>query len=194
MIIVKEKVQHWIDAAYKTACEHGFHEKEMGNEHYMMLVASEVGEAVEADRKCRHADIESYEDEISYGADVYDKDARSPFEKYIKDSVEDELADVCIRMFDFMGMRGLTYYPLDTNGTMWNELEERGFCSQCFEIIRALSPIRNTIHKDVLKFYCNNVLNLCFFIAENHDIDLESHIDWKMTYNSHRPAKHGKNY
>lgn len=39
------------DRAYKTACEHGFHDKELSNEHLLCLIISELMEAVEADRK-----------------------------------------------------------------------------------------------------------------------------------------------
>ena len=39
--------------AYKTACEHGFHDKELSNEHLLCLVTSELMEAVEADRNER---------------------------------------------------------------------------------------------------------------------------------------------
>lgn len=41
------------DRAYKTACEHGFHEQELSNEHCLCLVISELMEAVEADRNGR---------------------------------------------------------------------------------------------------------------------------------------------
>lgn len=37
--------------AYKTACEHGFHDKRLSEEHCLCLVISELMEAVEADRK-----------------------------------------------------------------------------------------------------------------------------------------------
>lgn len=39
------------DKAYKTACEHGFHDQELSNNHFLCLVISELMEAVEADRK-----------------------------------------------------------------------------------------------------------------------------------------------
>lgn len=39
------------DRAYKTACEHGWHEENLSNEHNLCLVISELMEAVEADRK-----------------------------------------------------------------------------------------------------------------------------------------------
>ena len=39
------------DRAYKTACDRGFHDEELSNEHCLCLVISELMEAVEADRK-----------------------------------------------------------------------------------------------------------------------------------------------
>ena len=44
------------DRAYKTACDHGFHDEELSNEHCLCLVISELMEAVEADRKGKRAD------------------------------------------------------------------------------------------------------------------------------------------
>ena len=41
------------DKSYKNACEHGFHDQELSNEHCLCLVISELMEAVEADRKCK---------------------------------------------------------------------------------------------------------------------------------------------
>ena len=41
------------DKAYRIACDHGFHDKELSNEHCLMLVITELSEAVEADRKGR---------------------------------------------------------------------------------------------------------------------------------------------
>ncbi len=78
------------DRAYKTACEHGFHDKELSDEHLLCLIISELMEAVEADRKWKRADIESfkssYEDEEPHD----DVNFKYCFEKYIKDSYEDE--------------------------------------------------------------------------------------------------------
>ena len=42
------------DRAYKTACEHGFHDEELSNEHCLMLVITELSEAIEADRKGKY--------------------------------------------------------------------------------------------------------------------------------------------
>lgn len=48
------------DRAYKTACEHGFHDEELSNEHCLCLVISELMEAVEADRKGRFHYIKKF--------------------------------------------------------------------------------------------------------------------------------------
>ena len=36
------------DRSYKTACDHGFHDKRLSEEHCLCLVISELMEAVEA--------------------------------------------------------------------------------------------------------------------------------------------------
>ena len=53
------------DKAYKTACEHGFHDQELSNNHFLCLVISELMEAVEADRKGRRANVDRYNKKIA---------------------------------------------------------------------------------------------------------------------------------
>lgn len=51
------------DRAYKCACEHGFHNTELSNGHLLMLVITELSEAVEADRKGRFHYIKKFSNE-----------------------------------------------------------------------------------------------------------------------------------
>ena len=51
------------DRSYKTACEHGFHDEELSNEHCLCLVISELMEAVEANRKGRFHYIKNFSNE-----------------------------------------------------------------------------------------------------------------------------------
>lgn len=46
--------------AYRNAVVHGWHEENLSDEHFLCLVISELMEAVEADRKGSHADIEAF--------------------------------------------------------------------------------------------------------------------------------------
>lgn len=199
-MITKEKTKEFIDRAYKCACEHGFHDVERSYSHWMMLVVSEIGEMVEADRKNRHADLAKYEEETKYGADVYDTDARSPFEKYVKDSLCDELSDVCIRLYDFCGVSGIE--PSDFSLLLKGDFqytweEEFGFltvCEQCYELVACVTVIDDESSRDEISEALGSCLLFCHCFALSHGIDLERHIELKMRYNESRPVKHGKKY
>lgn len=85
------------DRAYKCACDHGFHDTDLSNEHLLMLVITELSEAVEADRKGLYARRKFFEDWIILMDDPKTKDEEFiyAFKSNIKDTVEDELSDVC---------------------------------------------------------------------------------------------------
>ena len=71
----------------------GFWDKEKNFGEELMLVVSELGEALEAHRKKHKANYNDfYENQAPYFV--------PSFEKFIKDTVEDELSDAVIRLFD----------------------------------------------------------------------------------------------
>ena len=88
------------DNAYKNACEKGFHDKETNLGESLMLVVSELGEALEADRYDHYAGKHPIE---LFNSMKVDKDQVELFELFIKDTVEDELADAVIRIADLCG-------------------------------------------------------------------------------------------
>ena len=198
----EELLRKLIDGAYSCACRHGFHDVDLSIRHLLMLVLTEVSEAVEADRKNLHADIESYYEEVMYGADIYDKDLRSPFEKFVKSTLEDELADVCIRIFDICGTFGIE--PFIKEG---EEMEEAfrdlyssdSFCERMYELSCLLTndiDFDNLDGDDDDSVVCclGCALSFIYYLCKDMEIDLERHIELKMRYNELRPAKHGKRY
>ena len=76
---------------YQNNKEKGFWDKERNVGEMLMLVTSELGEAMEAHRKGRFASLEAYEE--------FSED----FEDAIKDTFEDEIADAIIRLLDMCG-------------------------------------------------------------------------------------------
>lgn len=74
--------------------ERGFYDKPREVGTTLMLVVSELAEAIEADRKNRHADLEAF------------KMAKTEltFKAFMKDTFEDEIADAFIRLFDLVGL------------------------------------------------------------------------------------------
>ena len=109
----------------------GFWDKPSNVGEKLMLIVSELSEALEADRKSKHS---TNINEIEWHNDWHLKDEskdKEIFLKLIKDTHEDEIADVFIRLFD----------------------------------------------------YCGGM-----------NIPIGDHIAAKISYNSTRPYKHGKNY
>jgi len=78
---------------HENAKAKGFWDKEKNFGEELMLVVSELGEAIEAHRIKHNADYESFEHGEQTGFE-------SAFYNFIKDSVQDELADAVIRLFD----------------------------------------------------------------------------------------------
>ena len=189
------------DRAYLTAKAHGFHEKEYSDEHYLMLIITEIAEAVNADRKNHHARIKEFEDwqkewdkelkDCPYSEHYTANNFKDHFQAYIKDSVEDELSYVAIRILDFAGAKGINFEEYDILGCDNNFCGDNSFCEKCYYLCRLVGDNMNypkLEHK--IKVILADILQL----AKRYDIDLFRFIDLKMKYNELRPYKNGKEY
>lgn len=67
----------------------------------LMLVVSELAEALEADRINKHAEMDAFEFRAEDRKCL--EDFKCDFEELIKDSFEDEIADAIIRLLDLCG-------------------------------------------------------------------------------------------
>ena len=173
------------DRAYKTACEHGFHDEDLGNEHYLCLVISELMEAVQADRKGKMADMEAYN---KYDGCI---DFIENFERHVKDTVEDELADVCIRLLDLAGLRNI---DIKIDNYCCPISKENTFTKNVYYIAKYLTLTYFEGSYLSLKDNINFAFSQVFALAEILGIDLLWHIEAKMKYNETREYKHGRKY
>ena len=87
----------------------GFWDKERNIGELLMLIVSELGEAMEAHRKSKTANTEHYDNLINDGYTWDDSPVSfdAHFKEGIKDTFEDEIADTIIRLLDLCGAKGL---------------------------------------------------------------------------------------
>lgn len=183
------------DRAYQTAKAHGFHKGDESVQHYLCLVVTELSEAVEADRKRKRANIYRYQVEsvTPQAPDHVEKHKDFCFEAFIKDTLEDELADATIRLLDLAGMIDLDLSFMPSMVRLCDELTDLSdyqsatFTEYIFNILR---EIVNLHVSDAILCSLGSICSLAGFM----EIDLAKHIELKMEYNNRRIHKHGKQY
>ncbi len=177
----EERLKNWCKEIHENATKHGWHEEKHSPEHWLCLIISEVGEAVEADRKSYfpNGNLKGFDILIGAGhpfGDVY--------RDYVKGTVGEEFADVVIRLLDMAyeihgeEMSWWGYYPCGARFSDKLTFPENA----CYFV------------KDVLNWGTMNIVDSIHFIydwAEYLGIDLDRHIELKMKYNTLRPYKHG---
>ncbi|MCQ1546126.1 hypothetical protein NN761_11145 [Bacteroides clarus] len=171
------------DRAYKTACDHGFHDEELSNEHCLCLVISELMEAVEADRKGKRFNKDAKE---TYELIQNVKFCKVIYENYIKGSVEEELADAVIRLLDLAGLRN---FNLNRFSPVNVVLRKKTFTENIYAIVKEIMDSKYSLEEQV-----NYVITQVFALADILGVDLLWHINQKMRYNELRENKHGKRY
>lgn len=210
----EQEIKNYIEEAHKNAVEKGFYDcpeckgtgwtaddgcplcqgtgidpnRNIGE--LLMLIVTELSEAVEAYR----------ENSIFYTTSPKAKDfiynmndsfERGKFQFWIKDTFEDKIADVFIRLFDLCGYLkiepGFSGIIVDK---IENVPEHLFFINQyiCGLYKRHIGLIENV--RDNIK----DILILLGTMCHQLKIDIDKHIELKMAYNKTRPKKHRKEY
>lgn len=174
--------------AYSIAKANGWHEEEHSDSHWLMLIITEIAEAVQADRKDKHADAASFNEyQTYYGSFLPSEETREirfkeGFESYIKNSVEDGLADVVIRCLDLAGLRKVELPPIRVG----HSNIRMDFTAFCFNTIHVVAMTKVPLGERL-----ENIIERMFVYCEFKNIDIEWFIRQKMNYNRLRGYKHG---
>ena len=203
-IITQKELASLAEDNFKNAEKHGFYTESTEIETELMLIITEMSEAVQADRHNRHGSIEDYESEIQMGRDI-----PTAYKNTLEGTVESEFADIAIRILSLLGwMNSKTPIKLKSDSIL---ADEYGISKIQFKIQNTIN--KGSIAKDLyrlngrLSWFVDNescswfvsdtlqdILMRVFAIAHNHNIDLMEHIKLKMKYNESRPYLHGCKY
>ncbi|UWH95567.1 MAG: dUTPase [Bacteriophage sp.] len=183
--------------AHSNAVKHGFWEKRLSNEHCLMLVITEIGELVEADRSNkRRAKVDWFNKKmktsiICRGLDPNISKERGyevAYNETIKGSIEEEFADIAIRLFDLAGALGIDFDKMNPC-RYYRAFDKFSFTENAFALCKGLSRDVIGIEKRI-QFGIEYVKKW----AESLNVDLTWHIEQKMKYNENRPIMHDKKY
>jgi NTP pyrophosphatase (non-canonical NTP hydrolase) len=161
----------------------GFHNPEIyDREMAELLILSEAFEMLEAHREGHYAKVDAYKLALSEGLQIANK--QDLFTTFIKNSVEDELADVVIRTLDYIVENneelGVTIiYPVDKCNYVNHNIKEL--------LDQLIEEYHNYGDYDSIK-------DLCFTYAKQNNIDLDWFIREKLEYNKTRDYLHNKRY
>jgi len=150
----------------------------------LMLIISELSEALEAHRSGRfsRADFEKLDG-------LPDEGYQEIFRLCVKDTFEDELADVVIRILDYCGAKGYSLPKLKDFDVSHNKVKAENVGALFFGATGCIVD-----QEGDSGWWAYEVIQVLSTYASAMNIDLWKHIELKLKYNASRPHKHGKAY
>ena len=175
---------------HANAVNKGFWDGTPDIEKFLMLIVCELAEAVEADRAGKRADRTSY-DKLTPVWGWESQFRTGGFKNWIKDTVEDELADAAIRILDLAEHLGVTGKVSCCQNSSALFMVDSPFAAKVYRIVRYMPSGR--MHES-FPIHLKVVLGSIFALAESLKIGLLWHMREKMAYNATREKLHGKKY
>lgn len=172
------------DRAFETAKAHGWHDKEYSNGHWLMLVITEIAEAVQADRKSKHV---FFDDGLLKICEFPNDTFETNFEWQIKGTVEEELTDIIIRCLDLGGLRGIDF---DRTNKMLEKLQMKDVQATFTEVMFDLCGVLTHQFYNLSYVLCLTIAAVIAY-CDGKGINIEWLIEQKMKYNEIRSYKHG---
>lgn len=170
--------------AHEMARSKGFWDVPSPDLRKINLIREELGELTTAHRK----------NKIHSGT-VSEEYFREDYENCVKGTVEEELADVCIRVFDFVGSdaKMLEVWAISNK-------EEQDRISDFDELLDLayqytdITPIEEVRRFIRIPTQLHGLVCCMVNMAEMFEVDLRRAIEMKMRFNAGREYLHGKSY
>ena len=193
--LTQQLLKQLMTKAYENAKAKGFCNNDLDINQALMLIITEMSEAIQAHRKSRHGSIEDYNKWLG----VSDEQA---YEESLEGTVESEFADIAIRIMSLLGWYDSQKVICLMNDTELRKTEEYHkveFEHGNYSLPDAMYLIITRM--TYFPFSCSpawmntlrlqDILVLVFALAHIEGIDLVEHIKLKMQYNESRPYLHG---
>lgn len=176
-----EQLKKWAKKIHNNAIKKGFYDRsneKLFENHQVYEIVKEIAEFHEAYKKGRLTPsdvyLQDYAEEIGKEKDLFDA--------LVKDTYQDELADIVIRSLDYLEHKGDSQYIHDFN---ISDLEITDY---------SISAICSDLSRSALDFNIGDLIIGVNYLSDLLNVDLLWHIEAKMAYNATREKLHGKNF
>lgn len=194
--LTQQLLKQLMTKAYENAKAKGFYEPDLDINKALMLIITEMGEAIQASRHDRHGSIEGYNTYLEVS------DEHTAYEESLEGTVESEFADIAIRIMSLLGWydsQKVICLMNDTEIRKTEEYHKVEFEHGNYSLPDAMYLIITRM--TYFPFSCSpawmntlrlqEILVMVFAIVHIEGIDLVEHIRLKMQYNESRPYLHG---
>lgn len=191
-----DKLNGFMKEIWEIAVLKGWHDNPISKTQYLGLIMTEVAEAVEADRMNKRAKTDRVanvlkvqgESEIGLCQEWYKTMFEVYYDQYIKGSIEEEFADMIIRILDMtceLHGENMNWVGYDTYGESYDN--SKNFVDTSWIFVKEVLNWGRMNITDSIAFIYSWADNGCGISPET----LDMHIRWKMKKNELRPYKHG---
>lgn len=194
--LTQQLLKQLMTEAYENAKAKGFYEPDLDINKALMLIITEMSEAIQASRHDRHGSIEGYNTYLEVS------DEHTAYEKSLEGTVESEFADIAIRIMSLLGWydsQKVICLMNDTEIRKTEEYHKVEFEHGNYSLPDAMYLIITRM--TYFPFSCSpawmntlrlqEILVMVFALAHIEGIDLVEHIRLKMQYNESRAYLHG---
>lgn len=194
--LTQQLLKQLMTKAYENAKAKGFYEPDLDINKALMLIITEMGEAIQASRHDRHGSIEGYNTYLEVS------DEHTAYEESLEGTVESEFADIAIRIMSLLGWydsQKVICLMNDTEIRKTEEYHKVEFEHGNYSLPGAMYLIITRM--TYFPFSCSpawmntlrlqEILVMVFALVHIEGIDLVEHIRLKMQYNESRPYLHG---
>lgn len=194
--LTQQLLKQLMTKAYENAKAKGFYEPDLDINKALMLIITEMGEAIQASRHDRHGSIEGYNTYLEVS------DEHTAYEESLEGTVESEFADIAIRIMSLLGWYDSQKVICLMNDTEIRKTEEY----HKVEFEHGNYSLPDSMYLIITRmtyfpFSCSpawmntlrlqEILVMVFALVHIEGIDLVEHIRLKMQYNESRPYLHG---
>lgn len=194
--LTQQLLKQLMTKAYENAKAKGLLKTDLDINKELMLIITEMSEAIQASRHNRHGSIEGYNTYLEVS------DEHIAYEEDLEGTVESEFADITLRIISLLGWydsQDIICLMNDTELKKTEEFHKVEFEHGNYCLPTAMYLIITRI--TYFPFSCSpawmNTLRLqdilvqVFALAHAEGIDIVEHIKLKMKYNESRPYLHG---